>query len=134
MSKKYIWFLVIGIAILIIPTAIYLGFLIPKIKEEYIVLMSSGGIISTGGYYGASKIPQGKKMSSVFRFVVNSFTTMIVFTLVQDFFNEIIGLITVFIVCFVIFYILKERYKDGKQKYRDKQLAKEITRSITENS
>ena len=58
MKKHPNWYLVIAIAVLVVPTAVYLAFLIPKLTEEYNVLMASGGVIGGAGYYGAQKIPE----------------------------------------------------------------------------
>lgn len=134
MKKKYIWYLVIGIIVLLVPTIIYLCFLIPKMKEEYIMLMSSGGIISACGFTGASKIPEKIKFSSILKLAANSFTTFIVFTLIQDFFGEIIGLVIVFTISLIIFLILKEMYKNGKQRKQTTEIATEISRSIIETT
>ena len=61
MNKHPIWYLIIGIFILVAPTVIYLGFLIPQLTEAYNVLMASGGVIGGAGFYAASKIPEKLK-------------------------------------------------------------------------
>lgn len=116
MKKKYIWYLIIGIIILIVPCSVYLGFLIPKMSEEYITLMSSGGIIASGGMYGASVIPDKVKFSGLYKLSARSFTLLVVITLVQEFIIQILGFVATFIVCFIIFSILKELYKEGRRK------------------
>lgn len=134
MKKRYIWYLVVGIIALIVPTAVYLGFLIPKMKEEYIILMSSGGIIGAGGFFGANKIPDKIKFASVLKLAANSFTAFITFSLIQEFFKQIVGLLIVFVVSLIIFLILKEVYKNAKQKHRTTEIATEIARSIVETT
>lgn len=134
MKKKPIWFLIIGIAVLIIPTAVYLTFLVPQLKEEYIVLMSSGGVITGGGMYGASLIPKKVKYSGLYKLSARSFTLLTVTTLVQEFIVELIGLVAVFIVSFVIFCMLKEAWKNGRRRKENSELAREIARNIAEAS
>ena len=128
------WYLVIGIIILIVPTIIYLCFLIPKMKEEYIILMSSGGVIAGSGLYGAKAIPQKVKFSGLFKLSARAFTLLTVTTLVNEFIIELIGLVAVFIVSYIIFKILLEVYRDRKQAQASKNLAREIARSIDETS
>ena len=130
MKKKPIWFLVIGIIVLIVPTSIYLGFLIPQLKEEYIVLMSSGGVIAGGGMYGAQIIPEKVKYSSLYKTSARSFTLLTVITLVQEFIMEIIGLVAVFIISFIIFSILKETWKNARRRKENTEFAEEIARNI----
>ena len=130
MKKKPIWFLVIGIIVLIVPTSIYLGFLIPQLKEEYIVLMSSGGVIAGGGMYGAQIIPEKVKYSSLYKTSARSFTLLTVITLVQEFIMEIIGLVAVFIISFIIFSILKETWKNARRRQEKTEFAEEIARNI----
>ena len=127
-----VWFLVIGIVVLIVPTAVYLGFLIPQLKEEYIILMSSGGVIAGGGMYGAEMIPEKVKYSSLYKTSARSFTLLTVITLVQDFIPQLIGLAIVLVVSYIIFMMMRSLYKDGKQARADKRLAKEVARGITE--
>lgn len=134
MRKKYIWFLVLGIFILIVPTIIYLCFLVPQLKEEYNILMASGGAIGGAGLYGASKIPDSVKYSSLFKLSANAFTLMTVGILIQEFYIEIIGLICTFIISYIIFKILLEVYKSGKRRNENAEFAKEISRNIVENS
>lgn len=134
MKKKPILFLIIGIAVLIIPTSIYLVFLIPQLKEEYIVLMSSGGVIVSGGMYGASIIPEKVKFSGLYKLSAKSFTLLTVITLVQEFIVELIGLVAVFIVSFVVFCMLKEAWKNGKRRKENSELASEVARNIVKAS
>lgn len=132
MRKSPIWFLIIGIFILIVPTAVYLGFLIPQMQEEYVVLLSSGGVIAGGGMYGANIISEKIKFVGLYKLTAKSFTLLICITLVQEFIMEIIFLIAVFIVSFVIFSILKEIYKNERRRNKNAELADEITRNVIE--
>lgn len=134
MKKHPIWYLIIGIFILIVPTAVYLGFLIPQMKEEYIALLSSGGVIAGGGMYGASAIPEKVKFSSLYKLSARSFTILTCITLVQEFIMEIIFLVATFIVSFIIFSILKEIWKNARRKNENAELAKEIARNIAETT
>lgn len=134
MKKHPIWYLIIGIFILIVPTIIYLCFLIPKLSEEYNILMASGGVIGGVGLYGTSKIPEKIKYSSLMKLAGNAFTILTVTAVIEKFIIEIIGLIIVIIISYIIFAIFKELWKDGKQKNRNSELAEEIARNITKNS
>ena len=134
MKKRPIWFLIIGIVILIVPSVTYLCILIPKMREEYKSLMSSGGVIATGGMYGASLIPEKVKFSALYKASARSFTLMTVIVLVQDFIPQIIGFVATFILSFIIFSFLKELYKEYKEKLKNAEFAKEIARNIIENS
>lgn len=129
-----IWFLITGIIFLIIPAAIYLGFLIPQMKEEYIVLMASGGAIGSAGIGACSLIPETAKFGTLYKTASKSFTLLIVITLVQDFIKELIGLIAVLIVSYIIFIVFKELWKDGKAKRQGLIIAREITSNITETT
>lgn len=133
--KKPIWLiLVLAIIILLAPSIIYLCFLIPKMKEDYIVLMSSSGVIGSGGMYGASIIPEKTKYSSLFKTATRAFTLLVVITLIQDFLPQIIGLIAVLITSYIIFKILLEVYKSAKRRKENGELANQIARSIVENT
>lgn len=134
MKKRYIWFLVIGIIILIVPTGVYLGFLIPKLKEEYIILMASGGVVGGGGYYGVSQIPDKVKYSGLFKLSAKAFTLLTIATLVEQFLGEIIGLIIVAVISYIVFKVLLEVYRERRQEYRNAKLAKEVARSVNEAS
>ena len=134
MSKKYIWSIIVGLIVLIVPTTIYLIFLVPQLTERYNVLMSSAGVLGSFGYISASKLPEKFKYSKLLKTSVNSFTTLVVMTLVQEFAKKIIFLALVLIVSFIIFEILKGVYNDGKRKYENRELANEISRSINENA
>lgn len=134
MKKHPVWFLVIGIAILVIPSAIYLVFLVPQLKEEYNVLMASGGIIGGAGFYASAYIPEKTKYGSLFKTASRSFTALAVITLVREFIMELIGLVAIFIVSFVVFKILVGVWKDARRKLQNKELADEIARSIDETS
>lgn len=131
--KKYpIWYLIIGIIILIVPTGVYLGFLIPAMSETYNVLMASGGVIGGAGFYGASRIPKEVKYSGLFKLAANSFTILTIITLVQEFALQLIGLVAVFVISFIVFIIFKGAWKNGKQRLKDERLATEVARSVVE--
>lgn len=134
MKKHPIWFLVIGIAFLVIPATVYLIFLIPQLKEEYITLVSSAGIIGGAGVYAVEKIPDKFKYGSLFKTAARSFDAMVVLILIQDFIGQLLGLLAMIIVSFIIFKIFVEVWKDAKQRKQNAELAKEIARSIDETS
>ena len=134
MKKNPIWYLIIGICILIIPTSIYLFFLVPELSEEYNTLMASGGIIGGAGLYGASKIPDKVKYSGLFKTATNSFTILTVTLLVEKFIVKLVGLVAVFVVCFITFKILVEVWKNARRRKETQQFATEIARSLNENS
>lgn len=133
--KKYpILYLVIGIIILIVPTLIYLCFLVPQLSEEYNILMASGGVIGGVGMFGTSRISDKIKYASMFKLAGNAFTILVVTTLVEEFITEIIFLVALFIGCLIAFLILKEKWRDGKRRKDNKELAEEITRNLTQNT
>lgn len=134
MRKHPIWYLVIAILILIVPTTIYLCILAPRLSEEYNVLMASGGVVGGAGLYGASKIPDKVKYSGLFKTAANSFTILTVTVLVEEFIIELVGLIAVFVVCFITFKILVEVWKNARRRKENRELAREIARSVNENS
>ena len=134
MKKRPVFYLVLGIIILLVPTSIYLVFLVPKLTQEYNILMASGGIIGGFGFYGASKIPEKLKYSGLFKTSANAFTAFTVITIVQKFIVQLIGLCATFLVSFIIFKLLMEAFKNAKQRIRDAELAKEIARNINEAS
>lgn len=134
MKKRPVFYLVLGIIILLVPTAIYLVFLVPKLTQEYNILMASGGIIGGFGFYGASKIPEKLKYSGLFKTSANAFTAFTVITIVQKFIVQLIGLCATFLISFIIFKLLMEAYKNAKQRIRDAELAKEIARNIAETT
>ena len=131
MKKNPIWFLIIGIIILIVPTVVYLIFLIPQMKEEYIVLMSSGGAITGSGLSAANLIPEKMKSSKLLKLSAKSFTLLTALTLVQEFLMQIIGLIAVFIISFIIFSIFKGAYINARRRKENTELAKEVARTVT---
>lgn len=133
MKKHPILFLIVGIIILIVPTIIYLCFLIPKMQEEYVALMSSGGIITCGGMYGANAIPEKIKYSGLYKLSARSFTLLIVTVLVQEFIMKIIFLIATFILSYIIYRIFKEAWKNARRRKENAELAKEISRSIVKD-
>ena len=133
MSKrkiKPIWYLIIGIAFLIIPTAIYLGFLIPRMQEEYIILMSSGGVIGSAGMFGTAMIPDKTKYGTLYKTASKSFTLLVVITLVQEFIKQLIGLAAVIVVSYIIFVVFKELWKHGRRAQENRELAKEVAESV----
>lgn len=126
------WFLAIGIIFLIVPATVYLCFLIPQMKEEYIVLMSSGGAIGSAGLFGAEMIPETAKFGTLYKTASKAMTMLVIITLVQDFVKELIGLAIVLVISYIIFVVFKELWKDGKQARENKHLAAEVARSLTE--
>lgn len=129
--KKYpIIYLIIGIIFLIVPTVIYLCFLVPKMSDEYNVLMASGGILTTTGLYGAEKIPDNLKGSKIYKLTAKSFTLTVVFALVCEFYMHIIGVILTFIVSFIIFSIFKGVYLNAKRRKQNAELSEEVTRNV----
>lgn len=134
MKKHPIWYLIIGIVILIVPTAIYLVFLIPSLSAEYNVLMASGGVIGGAGFYGTSRIPSEVKYSGLFKLASTSFTIFTIITLVQEFIMELIGLAVTFVVSFIIFKILKGAWKNGRERLKNERLAEEVARNVIETT
>lgn len=132
MKKHPIWYLIIAIAILVIPTTIYLCFLIPKLSEEYNILMSSGGIIGGAGLYGASKIPDKIKYGGLFKTAANSFTILTVTVLVEEFIVSLVGLVAVFVVCFIAFKILMEVWRNARRRKENSEFASQVARNINE--
>ena len=129
-----VWWLVIGICLLIIPSAIYLAFLIPRLKDEYIILMSSGGVIGGAGMFGTSMIPEKTRWGTLFRTASKSFTLLVVVTLVQEFIKQLIGLACVMVASYILFLIFKELWKSGRRAKENIELAEEIARSTAQNS
>lgn len=132
MKKRYIWILISAIFVLLVPSIIYLCFLIPKMQDEYIILMSSGGVIAGGGFYGASAIPEKVKYSGLFKTSAKAFTLLTVVTLVEKFIVQIIGLVATIVVSYVIFKILLEVYRARREEFRSKELAREIAQSVND--
>ena len=130
MKKKYIWFLVSAIFVLVVPTIVYLFFLIPKLEDEYIMLMSSGGVIGGAGMYAANAIPDKVRFSSLFKTSARSFTILTVTILVEKFINELIGLAVTIILSYIAYKILMEVYHDRKRSQQNTELAQEIARNI----
>ena len=130
MKKKYMWFLVSAILVLIVPTVVYLFFLIPKLEDEYIMLMSSGGVIGGAGMYAANAIPDKVRFSSLFKTSARSFTLLTVTILVEKFINELIGLAVTIILSYIAYKILMEVYHDRKRSQQSSELAQEIARNI----
>lgn len=135
-KKKFrpIGFLIIGIIVLIVPTLIYLCFLIPQMKDEYIILMSSSGVIGGAGMFGTQMIPDKVKFGTLFKTASKSFTLLVMITLVQEFIGQLLGLIITFLISFIIFLVMKELWKDAKRAKQDQNLAAEVARSITETT
>lgn len=134
MKKHPIWYLIIGIFILVVPTVIYLCILVPQLSEEYNTLMASGGIIGGAGFYGTFKIPEKVKYSGLFKTASTTFTILIVTLLVEKFIIKLIGLVAVFVVCFITYKILKEVWKNARRRKEKSEFANEVARSIVENS
>lgn len=128
------WWLFIGIVILIVPTAIYLGFLIPQLTDEYMILMSSGGVIGGAGMFGTAMIPEKTKYGMLYKTASKSFTLLVVITLVQEFIKELIGLAAVFVVSYILFIIFKELWKNGRRAKQNHDLAEEVARSVIETA
>lgn len=131
-KKKFnpIWFLVIGIFFLVVPAAIYIGFLIPQLREEYNVLMASGGVVGGAGLLGTEMIPEKTKYGAIYKTASKSFTLLVVITLVQEFIKELIGLAIVVVVGYIIFLVMKELWRNGKQRKQSAELAESITQGI----
>lgn len=134
MKKRPIWFLIIGIFILIVPTLIYLCILVPQLKEEYSVLLASGGVIGGSGYYGASRISDKIRYSSLYKLSCNAFTTLTLITLVEKFIMQLVFLVATFIVSFIIYKILKETYKKYRRLKENGELANQISQAIINNT
>lgn len=134
MKKRPILFLLLGIFILVVPTLIYLCILVPQLKEEYSVLMASGGIIGGSSYYGSSKISDKIKYSGLFKLSTNAFTTLTVIVLVEKFIMKLVFLVATFIVSFVVYKILKEMYHKYRRLKENEELAKTISQNIAINS
>lgn len=134
MKNHPIFYLIIGVFILIVPTTIYLCFLVPKLSEAYNVLMASAGVVGGAGMYGASKIPEKIKFGSIFKLAANSFSIFVVITLVQQFIWEIMGLVAVFIISFIIFKIMVEVWRSARTRKQARETATEVARVITQNS
>lgn len=131
---KPIWFLIIGLVFLIVPSAIYLGFLIPQMADEYIIYMSSGGVIGGAGMFGTAMIPEKTRYGALYKTACKSFTLLVVITLVQEFVKQLIGLAAVFVVSYIIFLIFKELWKNGKRAKEDAELAEEVARGVAQAS
>lgn len=134
MKNKPIIILILSIFILIVPTVIYLCFLVPCLSKEYNILMSSAGIIGGSGFYGTSKIPSGIKFSSLLKLACNSFNIFVIVLLVQKFIPQIIGLAATVVISFIVFKILLEVYKNAKRDKKSKQIAEEVARNIVEST
>lgn len=134
MRKHPIWYLIIGIFILIVPTVIALCIVVPQMQERYTVLMASGGVITGSGLFGASKIPDKVKYSGMYKLSANAFSIMTGILLVQEFIIEILMIATIFIASFIIYRILKEAWKDGKRKLEIDELAGKISQGVNKSS
>lgn len=131
---KPIGFLIIGILFLIVPSAIYLGFLIPKMSEQYIILMSSGAGIGGAGMFGTGMIPETAKFGTLYKTASKALTMLVVITLVQNFIGQLIGLAATFAVSYVIYRIFKEAWKHGRQRTENRILAQEVAGSVVKAS
>lgn len=133
--NKHPWlYIVFGVFFLLVPTAIYLAFLVPKMSAEYNALMASGGIIGGAGLYGVEKIPDYIKGSSLYKLAGKSFTLMSVIILVEKFIIQIIGCVATFIVSFIVFKIFMSCYKNAKRRIENGELAREVARAVTESA
>ena len=129
-----VWFLVIGITILIVPSAVYLGFLIPQMSEEYAILMGSGAGLGGTGLFATGLIPETAKYGTLYKTASKATTLLVVITLVQNFIGQIIGLAATFAVSYIIFLIMRSMWKDGKQRKQNEYLAKEVARNTAKAS
>lgn len=134
MKKHPLWYLVIGFVLLIVPSVVYMCFLLPQLKEEYNILLASGGVLGGFGYYGASKIPESVKYSGLFKTASRAYTTLIFGTLIQDFLPQIIWLLVIAVTSIILFVVFKELYKNAKRRLENKELASEISRSLTKDT
>lgn len=130
MKKHPIIFKLIGIFLLLAPTIVYLCFLVPVLKEEYNVLMASGGIIGGSGYYGISKIPETFTNSKLFKLSSSVFTTLIVITIVSEFIKELVLLVFIMMISYILYKIFSELYLKYRRKKENEELAREITSSV----
>ena len=127
-----VWFLIIGIAILIVPSAVYMGFLFPRMSEEYSVMMASGAGIGGAGMFGTGLIPETAKYGTLYKTASKATTLLVVITLVKNFIGQLIGLAATFAVSYIIFLLMRSLWKDGKQARQNAKLANEVARGITE--
>lgn len=134
MKKKYILIAIIAYFVLIVPTVIYLCWLIPRLTAEYNTMLASGGMIGGAAFYGASKIPDTIKFSGLFKTASRSYTLLIISILVKEFYIECVALFAIIISCYIVFKILKGMYYDRKRQFENKQLAREISSSLNERS
>lgn len=130
MRKKPILFLVLGLFLLIVPTIIYLCFLVPQLSEEYNILMASGGVIGGSGLYGTSKISDKIKYSGWYKTSCSTFTILTVITLVEKFIMKLIFLVVCILLSLIAYKICKELYKKYRRIKENEQLAKTITQNI----
>lgn len=134
MRNRPILYLILGIIILIVPTLIYLCFLVPQMCEEYNILMASGGIIGGSGMYGVYKIPEKAKYSGLLKLVCTSFTLSTVIILVEKFIPQIVFLFLTFIISFIAFRVLLAKYRIARRKKDNAELAEEVARNVTKNT
>ena len=134
MRKHPLWWAIIAWSVLIIPTLIYLIILVPKLSEEYNVLMASGGVIGGAGLYGAEKITDKLKFSGMYKLAARSFTIMTVITIVEKFIIELIGLVAVFIISYITFKVLMEVYRNATRRKECKDLRNEVASILVESS
>lgn len=132
MKKHPFLYMIVGLAFLLIPTIIYLVYLIPMLNEEYNVLMASGGVIGSSGLYLTDKIPESWVHSKILKFASKSFTLLTVMTLIEKFYMQILGLLVVIVASIIVFYIFKGLYANGKRKIEDERLADTVARSVAE--
>lgn len=134
MKKHPFWYLIIGIIILVVPTTIYLIFLIPKMTDECRILTTSAFVIGSGGLYGSNLIPEKLVFSKIYKLACRSYTLLATITIIEKFVKELIFLLALIITSFIIFYIFKELWKNARRKIHDEQFANQIARSFNETS
>lgn len=133
--KKYpLLYKIIGIAFLVIPTIIYLCFLVPKLTEEYNILMASGGVIGGAGYYGASKITDKVKNSGLYKTTCNVFTTLTLITIVEKFIMQLIFLVVTMLLSYIIYKIFSGLYLKYRRQKENAELAEKITQNIIKST
>lgn len=133
MNKHPILYKLLGLFFLIIPTVIYLIFLVPQLSEEYNILMSSAGILGGSGFYASSKIPETFETSGLIKLASKSFTLFVVVSLVEKFIMQILFLCVTIVISYIVYKIFDIIYKKKKKVLEDEQLANKITSSIVEN-
>lgn len=130
MKNHPVWYLVIAIFILVVPTTIYLIFLVPCLTEEYNVLMASSGVIGGSGMTAANYIPESWDKSKLLKLAARSFTILTVITIVEKFIIQLVGLVATFILSYILFKIFVGVWKNARRQKEHRELANEITRNV----